>query len=234
MSPGAVGLPPAQAYRLWAPVYDAESAFSVIEEEGVHANTPAPGPGTRLLDAACGTLRRLAGAVERGATAVGVDLVPEMLLEGRRRHGPHEVAVASLEALPFRSGAFDLVWCRLAVGHLERVEPAYRELARVARAGAGVVITDFHPAAAGAGFARRFTDAAGAEHAVQHFRHDLDGHRAAAAAAGLVLRASADLTVGPSSRPYYEAAGRGHRYLEQRGQPMVLLLRFERAETPTA
>jgi malonyl-CoA O-methyltransferase len=182
----------------------------------------------RLLDAACGTARRLAGALARGAEGVGIDLVPEMLLEGRERHGRVPVAAATLDALPFRNAAFDLVWCRLAVGHLERIEPAYRELARVAAAGASVVVTDFHPAAADAGFARAFTDAAGTVHAVRHFRHDVEDHRSAAAAAGLVLSESVDLTVGPVAQPFYEAAGRGLKYLEQRGRPMVLLLRFER------
>jgi malonyl-CoA O-methyltransferase len=219
----------AQAYRLWAPTYDAESAFSAIEEEGVRAHSPLPAPGTRLLDAGCGTARRLAGALARGASGVGVDLVPEMLREGRQRHGALPVAAASLHDLPLRSAAFDLLWCRLALGHLERIEAAYRELARVAAAGATLVVTDFHPAAADAGFARSFTDAAGAEHAVQHFRHDVAEHRAGAHAAGLALRAAIDLTVGPAARPYYEAAGRGRRYLEQCGRPMVLLLRFERS-----
>lgn len=225
-------LPVAQAYRLWAPSYDAESAFSAIEDQGVRAHSPAPGRGTRLLDAACGTGRRLAGARERGAAAAGVDLVPDMLREGRRRHGPLPVAAADLHALPLRSAAFDLLWCRLALGHLERIGPAYRELARVAAAGATLVVTDFHPAAADAGFARAFTDAAGTVHAVRHFRHAVQDHRAAAAAAGLVLRAAVDLAVGPAARPYYEAAGRLAQYQAQLGHPMVLLLRFERSPGP--
>jgi malonyl-CoA O-methyltransferase len=222
-------LPAAQAYRLWAPTYDPESALTAIEEEGVHTHSPAPGHGTRLLDAACGTARRLAGAVARGASGAGVDLVPEMLREGRRRHGPLPVAAADLQALPFRSAGFDLLWCRLALGHLERIEPAYRELARVAAPGATLVVTDVHPAAADAGLSRSFTDSAGTVHAVRHFRHGVAEHRAAAGAAGLVLSAAVDLAVGPAARPYYEAAGRGRQYLEQRGRPMVLLLRFERS-----
>ncbi|HEU4559978.1 MAG TPA: class I SAM-dependent methyltransferase [Longimicrobium sp.] len=222
-------LPAAEAYRLWAPSYDAESAFSAIEDQGVRAHSPLPERGTRLLDAACGTARRLAGAVARGARGMGIDLVPEMLLEGRQRHGGLPVAAAALDALPFPSAAFDLVWCRLALGHLERIEPAYRELARVAVAGGTVVVTDFHPSAADAGFARAFTDSAGMVHAVRHFRHGVEDHRVAAAAAGLVLSAAVDLTVGPAAQPFYEAAGRGRQYLEQHGRPMVLLLRFERS-----
>ncbi len=229
-APAVLG--PADAYRLWAPSYDAESAFSVIEDDGVRAHSPAPTRGMRLLDAACGTGRRLAGAVGQGALGVGIDLVADMLREGRQRHGPLPVAVADLQALPFRSASFDLLWCRLALGHLERIEPAYRELARVAAARATLVVTDFHPAAAEAGFARAFTDRAGTEHAVRHFRHDVAEHRAAAKAAGLVLRAAVDLTVGPAAQPFYEAAGRGRQYQEQRGRPMVLLLRFERAAQP--
>jgi malonyl-CoA O-methyltransferase len=222
-------LPAADAYRLWAPSYDAESAFTTLEDEGVRAHSPAPAPGVRLLDAACGTGRRLAAAVAQGARGAGIDLVPDMVREGRRLHGPLAAAVGDLYALPLRSAAFDLLWCRLAVGHLEHVGPAYRELARVAAPGATLVVTDFHPSAVDAGFARAFTDAAGAVHAVRHYRHALETHRAAAAAAGLVLDAAIDLTVGPAIRPLYEAAGRGARYQEQFGHPLVLLLRFQRS-----
>ncbi|HEX6939819.1 MAG TPA: class I SAM-dependent methyltransferase [Longimicrobiales bacterium] len=220
-------LPARDAYRLWAPSYDAENAVTRLEDRAVAALSPALA-GRALLDAGCGTGRRLdrrAGAV----LAVGVDLVPAMLAAGRaaRPDGPPLVA-GDVIALPLRDGAFDVVWCRLVAGHLRELLPLYRELARVARPGAAVVVTDFHPAAARAGHVRTFRDAAGQVHAVEHYVHEPEDHEHAAAAAGLALDGRIDAAVGPEVREFYERAAALDRYEAQRGLPLVLALRFRR------
>ncbi len=116
-------LDPREAYRLWAPSYAAETAISALDEE--LAATLLHGlPCTRLLDAGCGIGRRLKDAP---GLAIGVDASPEMLLAG----GGPMLAAADVCALPFASGAFDMVWCRLVLGHSADPVPAYHELARV-------------------------------------------------------------------------------------------------------
>ena len=79
---------------------------------------------------------------------------------------------------------------------------------RVARAGAHIIVTDFHPAAARAGHTRSFRDAQGRLHTVEHFIHDLGAHRTAAAAAQLTLDSCLEPAVGPQVRSVYEQAGR--------------------------
>lgn len=67
-----------QAYRLWAPTYS-ENVITFLDEELAAALSP-PLTGKRLLDAGCGTGRRLAR--DEAALAVGVDVSSEMLAAG--------------------------------------------------------------------------------------------------------------------------------------------------------
>lgn len=227
-------LPAREAYRLWAPRYDEETAVSALEKRLVDGLTP-PVVRRSLLDAACGTGRRLPPPGAGWRRAVGVDLVPEMLASGLERRGGEGgdgrrpvLAAGDLRALPFRSGVFDLVWCRLAVGHLPDPAPAYRELARVAGEAAVLVVSDFHPAAVAAGHTRTFRDAAGRLRAVEHHVHTPDDHRRAARAAGWTCERTVEAPAGPEERSYYERAGRAAQFERERELPLVLVMCFRR------
>jgi len=209
-------------YRLWAPLYEAETAVSFLEDRLVTALT-APVTGRRLLDAGCGVGRRMRRASAR--LAVGVDAVPEMLQSPDR---VEPVAAADLRALPFAPASFDIVWCRLVIGHIQELEATYAELARVCRAGGTVVVTDFHPDAIAAGHRRTFRDADGVTHEIEHWVHSDAAHEAAAARVGLARTVRHDGVVGPLLRPFYAAADRLGTYETQRGLKLVLVLGFRR------
>ena len=230
-----ISLPAAEAYRLWAPSYGPETVVSALDERLVERLSPPPN-ARRILDAGCGTGRRLRAAT--GATlAAGIDLVPAMLaravtgVPGRARgEGCLQLAAANVLAIPLRDCQFDVVWCRLVLGHLTALPAAYTELTRVCRPGGSVIITDFHPAAAAAGHRRTFRAPTGETLAVRHFVHGISAHREAAAAAGLQLAADAEETVGPAVLSLYAAAGRMERYQADLGLPLVLGLRFRHSD----
>ncbi|HET8655254.1 MAG TPA: class I SAM-dependent methyltransferase [Longimicrobiaceae bacterium] len=215
-------LPAREAYRLWAPTYEAETAISFLEDRLV-AQWGMRLTGLRLLDAGCGTGRRLRRS--RAALAVGVDLTPEMLLAG---DGGGALVAADVRALPLAAAAFDVVWCRLVVGHLPELTTAYAELARACRPGGLVLVTDFHPDAAAAGHRRTFRGADGEVHEVEHYVHALGDHLAAARTAGLELWSRRDGRVGPILRPFYARAQRLDAYRAHRGLPVVLALAYHR------
>lgn len=220
-----IALPAAQGYALWAPTYSAETVVSALEADTV-SSFGIPLSGRRVLDAGCGVGRRLHDAREAGAAiALGVDLTPAMLAQAA---GERLVAAADVRALPVADRAFDVVWCRLVLGHLSHVEQAYAELARVCAPGGTVLVTDFHPAAAAAGHRRTFRDAHGVEHELEHHVHRALDHQSAAERAGLTFREQRDRAVGASIRDHYERAGRLDMYERQRGLPLVLALVFER------
>ena len=135
-----------------------------------------------------------------------------------------------MRALPVADGAFDVVWCRLVLGHVADLDAAYAELGRACAPGGSIVVTDFHPAATEAGHRRTFRDARGEVHEVEHHLHRVDAHCRAAARAGLSLRERRDCAVDETVRDFYVRAGRVDMYERQLGLPLVLVLVFERAE----
>lgn len=215
------------AYRLWAPTYADENAITSLEQAIVAAMTP-PLAGLRLLDAGCGTGRRLRGC--GAASAVGVDLCPEMLDAGDEGEGcPADVRtmVGDVRALPLPDRGFDVIWCRLMIGHLPECRRAYAELSRVAEAGAWVIVTDFHPAAYAAGHRRTFRHQ-GVVHEVEHHVHQMSDHLVAARCAGLRLVEMREARIGPDVRHFYENAGRHALYEEHLSLPVVSALAFRR------
>jgi SAM-dependent methyltransferase len=213
-----------EAYGLWAATYAGETAISFLETGLAHALTP-PLSGLRLLDAGCGTGRRLRDT--GAASAVGVDISPEMLAEGAAHDPSVETMVADIRALPLPDGGFDVIWCRLVIGHLPDCAPAYRELARMAAAGAHLVLTDFHPAAYEAGHRRSFRHD-GQVREIEHYVHTVACHEEAAEEAGWRLVTCREAAIGPTVRPFYDQAGRTALYAAHEGLPVVLGLAFSR------
>jgi len=216
-------LAPRDAYRIWAPFYSDETAISFLEDKLVGAMTPRL-EGLRLLDAGCGTGRRMRAC--GAAVRIGVDASREMLAVADPLEGV-ELIAGDVRALPLPDASFDVVWCRLVLGHLEQLAQAYAELARVADAGATVIVSDFHPAAHDAGHRRSFRSA-GAVVEIEHHVHRLDDHLAAASAAGLSLDEVREAEIGNDVRPFYERAGRPGDHAVHLGLPVVLAISFRR------
>lgn len=215
----------AAGYRLWAPMYGRETAISYLENGLVAGLTP-PLAGLRLLDAGCGTGRRLrkAGA----AVSVGLDSSREMIAAGIAADSQPQglqFIVADVRAMPVDDASFDVIWCRLVLGHLPELDAAYRELARVADLGAHVIVTDFHPAAHEAGHRRSFR--AGTEVIeLEHYVRQAHQHIEAAKNAGLVLVATRDASIGNDVRSFYTEAGMDSAFSAHVGLPVVLALAF--------
>jgi SAM-dependent methyltransferase len=222
-------LPTRAAYRLWAATYDVENPLTTLDSLAVRFFSHDLA-GRDLLDAACGTARRLVfGEKGRPRKACGVDLVYEMLAAGRRDSArPRATAGGDLRALPFPAASFDVVWCRLAAGHLPSLAPLYRECGRVLRPGGYVVVTDFHPDAIRKGHARTFRDVSGISHAVEHVVYEEPAHEAAAVDAGLTFDATGSFGVGSEVRVFYERAKKLDRYAADAGLPLLLALRFSK------
>lgn len=220
-------LPASEAYSRWAETYERENPVTALDCRLVDELSRSP-RGLFLLDVGCGTGRRIVGT---GAVqAVGVEPCAEMLAVGRRTHdfGPEvRLLQGDALALPLPDGYFDLVWCRLVIGHLADCGAAFRELRRVAAAGGQVVVTDFHPAAYASGLRRTFRDG-GEVLEVEHHAHSFEDLVAAGASAGLRLTASAERSIGPSVRGYYDRAEKGDIYAVHRDTPVVLGLAFAR------
>jgi malonyl-CoA O-methyltransferase len=216
----------AAAYRLWAPAYSAENAVSAIEDRLVGELTP-PLIGKRLLDAGCGTGRRLTAT--RARTAIGIEPSAEMLAIARATCGPAvELIPGDVGALPVAGASADVTWCRLVLGHLPDCAAAYRELARATAPGGWIIVTDFHPQAHDRGHRRSFR-ADGEVYEVEHHRRSVEDHLAAARRAGLHANAVRHGAIGEAVLGFYEAAGRMDWFERDAGLNVVLALAFRHA-----
>lgn len=216
-----------EAYRLWAPTYSDETAISFLEDRLVRSMTPSL-EDKRLLDAGCGTGRRIRNA--GAAFAVGLEPCREMLAAGVATEGPLsgvDLVVGDVREMPLQASGFAVVWCRLVLGHLPTIGEAYAELARVADFGATVIVSDFHPEAVDAGHRRSFR-LADVVIEIEHHVHRIGDHIEAASAAGLAVEQMRDAVIGNDVRPFYENAGRSGSYGEHLGLPVVHAIAFRK------
>jgi ubiquinone/menaquinone biosynthesis C-methylase UbiE len=99
--------------------------------------------GKRVLEAGCGTGMILKELRAMAAFAVGLDLSPGMLRKARARG--LDVVHGSITDLPFSDGEFDLACSFKVLAHVEHIERALGEMARVVRPGGHVVAEFYNP-----------------------------------------------------------------------------------------
>jgi SAM-dependent methyltransferase len=98
-------------------------------------------PGAEVVDVACGHGRiahRLAG---RGAVVTGLDADPFFLARARAVDSGAEYVEGDMRTLPFADASFDAVVSIEVIEHVEDPFFFWRELARIAKPGATVVVT---------------------------------------------------------------------------------------------
>ena len=133
--------------------------------------------GCTLLDVGCGTCQ---GLRDTGADiAVGVDIRPETFTPSP---GDIPRVAGDVRALPFSSLTFDIVWCRLTLGHVREMEMAYAELSRVCCMGGVVIVSDL-------------STERGTTHELEPFTHTIERQAVAAYDAGLRLEKRQDVVV---------------------------------------
>jgi ubiquinone/menaquinone biosynthesis C-methylase UbiE len=99
--------------------------------------------GARVLEAGCGTGMILKELAPHASSAVGLDLSQGMLRKAQARG--LGVVHGSVTDLPFADGEFDLAYSFKVLAHVERIERALAEMARVVRPGGHVIAEFYNP-----------------------------------------------------------------------------------------
>jgi ubiquinone/menaquinone biosynthesis C-methylase UbiE len=99
--------------------------------------------GARVVEVGCGTGMILKEVHPVAARAVGLDLSPGMLASAHARGLP--VVHASATRIPFPDGAFDVAYSFKVLPHVEHIDQALAEMARVVRPGGHVIAEFYNP-----------------------------------------------------------------------------------------
>lgn len=94
-----------------------------------------------ILEAGCGTGLLMARATRFARSIVGIDLSSGMLEKAKERG--LDVVQGSVTELPYEDGSFDLVYSMKVLPHIEDIQGALSEMARVTRPG-GTVLAEFY------------------------------------------------------------------------------------------
>jgi ubiquinone/menaquinone biosynthesis C-methylase UbiE len=101
-------------------------------------------PSSIVADVGLGTGFLAEGALAAGARVIGIDSSESMLAEARRRFDgkDFEGRQGEIDSLPLRTGEVDVVLANMVLHHAPDPPRAIREMSRVLKPGARLVITD--------------------------------------------------------------------------------------------
>ena len=235
MAPSPLSI--SEAYELWAPTYDlAPNPLLALEARTVEPLFPGL-TGRRALDIACGTGRWLQRLLELGASSgLGVDFSSAMLAIATKKPDLRGRLVrADCLSVPFRSHVADLIMCSFALAHLPELNGFVGELARLARCGADLYITDVHPEGYKAGWRSSFHNGQTVVEIPTYTRSRNQILRAFEAG-GFQVVDCVEPHFEEVDRPIFVQAKKGYLYQEVCQIPAVLICHFTHSEKswPTA
>ena len=219
---------PAQGHRIWSETYDSRPN-PLLALESRHVSPMIPDLNRRMvLDLGCGTGRWLTSLSARGARGFGIDRSREMLVQASRKPEIQGRLVrGDLCQLPFPHGCADLVICAFSLGYVRTLEDAVTELARVAKPGGWVLVSDFHPEAEAHGWKRAFRSGSQV-YEIQHYSYTTERLLEAGRNAGLDLQERQQPALDEPERHIFKDAGKEALFEETRGVPAVLIVRWKR------
>ncbi len=139
----------AKQKALWASGAFGEVATLTTQTAGHLVRFAGVAKGHKVLDVGTGTGVVAVTAARKGATVTGIDLTPELLVQGRPSAALAGVEVTwqegDAERLPFADGSFDVVLSEFGHMFAPRQEVAAREMLRVLRAGGTLAFATWPP-----------------------------------------------------------------------------------------
>jgi malonyl-CoA O-methyltransferase len=150
----------------------------------------------------------------------GVDACREMVLKAERKPGlGGRSALADIRRVPLRDDAVDVSICSFTMGYVSSPGPVMQELARVSRQ---VIVSDFHPNAARAGWIRSFR-AGDRIYQLLHHEHSIAELDECARAAALLPMWRVEASLAEPEREIFRRAGKENAFDNACLVPAVLI-----------
>lgn len=137
-------LTPKEGFARYAGSYDKfEKYWDSFENEHL---TPyiESSKGKKVLDAGAGTGRLTIRLHNAGAHVTALDISPDMLAVLKRKQHAIETVEGDVEHMPFKDGAFDMVFSSLTLVHLKNTELFLDECYRILKDGGKLVLVNIH------------------------------------------------------------------------------------------
>lgn len=230
---GRVPMQPMQvmeAYRLWAPVYDATPNPLLPLEQRFLAPRLTSVAGCDVVDLGCGTGRwlvRLAAMNARSLT--GIDLCEEMLESARQKvsSGARLIQADCLNT-PLDAASSDWILASFLISYLGDVHGFAREAARISRPGAVVLLSDVHPATRNYGWKRTFR-CAEREIEIETHSYQISDLQRAMMEAGFESMFLQEVAFGEEEKEIFVAAGRPDLFMHVESLPVVVVAGYRRS-----
>jgi SAM-dependent methyltransferase len=213
-------------YRIWAESYDSDPNPLLSLEGRTLFGKLYRIVGRSFVDVGCGTGRWMLAAAGRAANTIGIDSCPEMLAVARRKLPPGaRLLQADAHSLPLADNCADFVVCSFSLAYMSSYRQVIRELGRVARPGATVLVSDLHPRAYQAGWVRSFRSGS------RLFEVENECHTAgelleAGRNAGMDLCEIVEARFGAPEESVLMQAGKGHLIGELSAIPALLAIEW--------
>jgi ubiquinone/menaquinone biosynthesis C-methylase UbiE len=179
-----------------------------------------------VVDIGCGSGQDLELVISRGARAVGLDFLPEILREAANKKNIRTRLVqADVRNLPLQERSADLVICSFVLKYVNDLQSLADELARIVLPNADIYVMDMHPEAQRHGW-RAALDSTVSDVPVNV--HELTRIRQAFDAAGFELELLLEPRLGHPERRHFEMVQRPDLFEEARRVPAMYLFHFRR------
>ncbi len=99
----------------------------------------------KILDVGCGNGYDLSKIKEKNASIYGFDGSEEMVKIAQKRNPSGIVKVGCFDKIPFENNTFDLVVSKWAIQTASEIDPIYKEIIRVSKAGGKLIYLACHP-----------------------------------------------------------------------------------------
>ena len=223
-----------EGYERWARTYD-ETPNPLLALEERHLTSILPDVvGSDVLDLGCGTGRRLACLLARGArSVVGIDLSAAMLGVARGRAGIRDrLVLADGLQLPFRASVFDFALSSFALNHIKDMEAIAQELVRAMKLNGHLLICEMHPEAYAQGWRPGFRDVRSSVQ-IETVSHSAESVLSCFRSNSFALLRLHDLFFAEPERPIFLEAGRGGMFERASQVPAIQVYEFKKMEPAT-